>query len=110
VIALPRVRHVEQAGATTTLTLDVDPALPFFPDHFPRCGLLPGVVQVGWAVHFARTLPGSPLPATRLSALKFQHPIRPGQTVTLTLTRAGADVAFAYAVDGRACASGRIGA
>lgn len=70
-------------GAAFDLTLD--PGLLAFQGHFPGDPILPGVVQVDWAVHFA-TLAFGPLGAFQgVEHLKFMDPIRPGEAVRLTL-------------------------
>ena len=73
---LPAV--LERSGHTFTLAMDPD--LTAFQGHFPGHPVLPGVVQVDWAVRFGSEAFG-PLGRFRaIEHLKFQDPIRPGGT------------------------------
>jgi acyl-CoA synthetase (AMP-forming)/AMP-acid ligase II len=68
------------------LDLDIHPELEAFHGHFPQAPLLPGVVQVDWALREGERRFG-PLGVFRgLKSLKFQRPICPGMQVTLTLS------------------------
>lgn len=69
--------------------LYVHPGLRWFVGHFPGRPILPGVVQIGWAVGCA---PGLGYPEARFRALagvKFTRPLLPGEVVSLGLTPAG---------------------
>ncbi|NKJ47909.1 AMP-dependent synthetase [Burkholderia sp. SG-MS1] len=98
------------SGDTLHYELRVPPALVHFAGHFPGLPILPGVVQVDWAVRLA----GDHLPAVRAVAsidrLKFMAPVSPGAVLKLTLAHDAARrrVQFAYRLDGRECASGVI--
>lgn len=66
------------------VVLHLDPALPWFRGHFAVQPLLPGVTQVDWVMHYAAVLaPGWRF--VSLENVKFQSPLLPGTTVTLTL-------------------------
>jgi acyl-coenzyme A synthetase/AMP-(fatty) acid ligase len=58
---------------------------PAFDGHFPGAPILPGVVQLQWAVETARRCFGVAGPVQRLEVLKFQQVIRPETEVTLIL-------------------------
>jgi 3-hydroxymyristoyl/3-hydroxydecanoyl-(acyl carrier protein) dehydratase len=105
------VRRAPQGADGTSVELDLllSPDLPYFPDHFPGHPMLPGVVQLGWALHFAAREFGIDVPFRRLNQLKYQHPLQPGHTTTLRLERLGPqEVAFSYRVEARPCSSGRL--
>jgi 3-hydroxymyristoyl/3-hydroxydecanoyl-(acyl carrier protein) dehydratase len=53
--------------------------------HFPDNPILPGVVQVEWALRLGETCFGPFGPFLALEHLKFQDTIQPGQAITLTL-------------------------
>ncbi|BDU71452.1 ApeI family dehydratase [Mesoterricola silvestris] len=83
----PASARVAPAGpeGSAAFALELDPELLGFQGHFPGNPILPGVVQVDWAIHFAEAAFG-PLGAFRgLEHLKFTDIVRPGQALTLTL-------------------------
>ena len=47
--------------------------------------ILPGVIQVGWAAHFAHALHGLGPGVISMDQVKFKRPILPGARITLTL-------------------------
>jgi 3-hydroxymyristoyl/3-hydroxydecanoyl-(acyl carrier protein) dehydratase len=81
------------------LELDVHPELEAFRGHFPEAALLPGVIQVDWAIREGTRRFG-PLGSFRgIKALKFQRPIAPGARVTLTLSHQPDKGSLAFAYD-----------
>ncbi|MFL9892616.1 AMP-binding protein [Paraburkholderia sp. RL17-381-BIF-C] len=111
----PRSEGVEvlaeaRSGDTLHYELRVPPTLAHFAGHFPGLPILPGVVQVDWAVRLA----ADHLPAVRAVAsidrLKFMAPVSPGAVLALTLAHDAARrrLQFAYRANGRECASGVI--
>ncbi|MCP8635644.1 AMP-binding protein [Pseudomonas mosselii] len=106
----PEVLEHSRQGEELHLRLAVPLDLACFPGHFPQTPVLPGVVQVDWALalatshlHLAQRFAG-------MEVLKFQQLVRPGDELLLTL-RFDADrgkLYFAYACAGQPCSSGRI--
>lgn len=95
---------------TLTLTLFIPAALYYFAGHFPGSPILPGVVQLHWAVDYARKYLGVQGQFAGMSAVKFQQIIQPEQTITLELTfdEGKNQLRFCYSsLQGR-CSSGRI--
>ena len=92
------------------LQLAVPPDLACFSGHFPQAPVLPGVVQVDWALDLARQRLSLPGRFAGMEVLKFQQLIRPGDVVELGLRwDAGrGKLYFVYRSDGVACSSGRI--
>ena len=92
------------------LTLHVLPSLEYFAGHFPGLPLLPGVVQVDWAVRFGQQHLGARGDFVSLDNLKFQSMIFPGATVELALEwqAESGRLNFAYTQDGQPLSSGRI--
>ena len=92
------------------LVLDVPLDLAHFAGHFPTAPVLPGVVQVDWALSLARELMTLPPRFGGMEVLKFQQLVRPGDRIGLTL-RFDAErgkLYFAYHHADAPCASGRI--
>ena len=100
---------MRRAESAVEFDLFVPASLDFFPDHFPRLGILPGVVQIDWAITLGRA--NLPLAGAfrGLRALKFVNPILPDTAVTLALAQpAPGELAFTYRADARAYSSGRV--
>jgi 3-hydroxymyristoyl/3-hydroxydecanoyl-(acyl carrier protein) dehydratase len=77
----------QRADATRSeLELGIEADNPWFEGHFPGQPILPGVVQIGWAVHFAHTLHSLGPEVVNLEQIKFKRPIFPGARLTLRLT------------------------
>lgn len=92
------------------LELIVPPDLAYFSGHFPQAPVLPGVVQVDWALSLGQRLLDLPPRFAGMEVLKFQQLVRPGDQVALTL-RFDAErskLHFAYRNTEAACSSGRI--
>jgi acyl-coenzyme A synthetase/AMP-(fatty) acid ligase/3-hydroxymyristoyl/3-hydroxydecanoyl-(acyl carrier protein) dehydratase len=107
---LPQVRLLEDEAARKLLELVVPPDLLYFDGHFTLAPVLPGVVQVDWAIHYGRLHFGLAGAFAGINALKFQQMIRPGAPVRLELAwDAGkGSLNFRYFSEAGAHASGRI--
>ncbi|WP_051306384.1 AMP-binding protein [Massilia alkalitolerans] len=106
----PRMRLLEQAPARVLLELSVPANLLYFDGHFSVAPVLPGVVQVDWAIHYGREHFGLGLAFGGINALKFQQMIRPECPVQLELAHDAekGQLHFRYFSDAGAHASGRI--
>ena len=82
---LPAVLAHRDADGRTELDLEVQPDNGWFEGHFPQFAILPGVVQIGWAAHFAHELHGLGPGVTSMEQVKFKRPILPGTRLTLML-------------------------
>lgn len=106
------VREDADADAVE-LDLRLPPGLRFFEGHFDGFPILPGVVQVHWALDLARRHLGLRDRRTVSAQVKFRRPIRPDASLTLRLVirRSGAveRLMFAYHDASEACSSGTIG-
>ncbi|MEV4781493.1 AMP-binding protein [Burkholderia sp. LMU1-1-1.1] len=107
---LPRVRELERTGDRVLLEVTAPSNLYYFDGHFDVAPILPGVVQVDWAIHYGRQY--FPLPAIfkGINALKFQQVIQPAQPVRLELLHDAAkgSLQFRYASDAGQHSSGRV--
>jgi len=77
------VKHICTDGIE--LTLEITPALPCFDGHFDDCPVVPGVVQIDWAVHYASSLLHLDWPVSRVDRLKFMCPVQPNVFIALKL-------------------------
>lgn len=93
------------------LALAIPTDLAHFSGHFPHTPVLPGVVQIDWAIGLARELiEDLPPRFNGMEVLKFQQLARPGDQLNLTLRfdRERSKLHFAYRNGEAACSSGRI--
>ncbi len=67
------------------ITLYLDPALFWFSGHFAVQPLLPGVAQLDWVLRYTTTLLTPGWRFHSIQNVKFQAPLLPETTVTLTL-------------------------
>jgi acyl-coenzyme A synthetase/AMP-(fatty) acid ligase len=106
----PCVRVLERDAARVLLELTVPADLLYLDGHFDAAPVLPGVVQVDWAIHYGEMHLGRAGVFAGMQALKFQQMIRPERPVRLELSRDAAkgSLAFRYFSEAGAHASGRI--
>jgi 3-hydroxymyristoyl/3-hydroxydecanoyl-(acyl carrier protein) dehydratase len=108
---LPTVRDETcAADGQLILQLRVPLELQHFDGHFASAPVLPGVLQVGWALALAAPRLGTPPTCVAIEALKFQQFLRPGDAAELTLQLhpASGKLHFAYRHAERAYSSGRL--
>ncbi|QCP50608.1 AMP-dependent synthetase [Trinickia violacea] len=101
---LAQVRH----GGALHYDLRVPPTLVHFAGHFPGLAILPGVVQIDWAMKLAAEQVEGVREIASIDRLKFMAPVPPGAVLQLTLApdAARGRVRFAYRLGERECASG----
>jgi 3-hydroxymyristoyl/3-hydroxydecanoyl-(acyl carrier protein) dehydratase len=111
----PRAEGVEvlaeaRNGHDLYYELRVPPTLIHFAGHFPGLPILPGIVQLDWAIAFAAEHVPGVRDVASVDRLKFTAPVRPGALLGLTLSHDAARrrVQFAYRLGARDCASGVI--
>ena len=101
-------QRIDAPNAELQLTVPHD--LVYFRGHFSGAPIVPGVVQIKWAVELAGRYLGAGGTFAGMDALKFQQAMRPGNRVTLSLRWAASDgkLHFAYQSDGARYGSGRL--
>jgi len=106
----PDVLATNHLDDSVVLTLLVPDSLLYFDGHFDQASLLPGVVQIDWAVHFGRQLFEGSGEFSCLEVIKFKEVISPGQEVLLTLQFKSTKnkLMFSYQSANGVCSSGRI--
>ncbi|MES1989217.1 MAG: 3-hydroxyacyl-ACP dehydratase [Pseudomonadota bacterium] len=92
------------------LDLQIPVELAYFPGHFPNLPVLPGVVQIDWAVRYARQHLALSGYFTALENIKFQSLVLPDARLELLLTwdEQKKQLEFLYATSERKYSSGRI--
>jgi len=92
------------------LSIEISPRLEAFCGHFPDNPILPGVVQIDWAVRFAAIHLGIKELAVRDVQVKFRNIIRPDNPISLTLQfdRSKNRLSFTYQSNNSLMSSGHI--
>lgn len=106
----PQVVVLEHAPRQVTLEVLAPAGLFYFDGHFDGAPVLPGVVQLDWAIRYGRRHFALGAAFCAVHALKFQHVIRPGMPVMLELNHdpARGSLAFRYYSGAGQHATGRI--
>lgn len=107
----PERIDMRESDGNWQLTLGIPPDLAHFSGHFPQTPVLPGVVQIDWALALARELiTDLPPHFAGMEVLKFQQLARPGDQLMLTLRfdPERGKLHFAYRNGDAPCSSGRI--
>lgn len=106
----PEVLAENMDESQVALQLLIPKDLDYFNGHFPNAPILAGVVQLHWAVEYAKKYFSlTELDIQNIEVLKFQVVIIPEQKINLTLTRKPSNkVLFSYASGKGQHASGRI--
>ena len=82
---LPLAQWRERRAPLAAVSLDIVPQLRVFDGHFPGAPVLPGVVQLDWAVLFGRQAFQLPQRFLRAEQLKFSQPVLPPLQLELAL-------------------------
>lgn len=106
----PTITATRPTANGIELDLIVDPALVWFQGHFPDLALLPGVVQLDWALALAAEHLAVMVPSCRNFQVKYKAGIFPGDHLTLALRHdpAKGRLNFEYRRDGHLCSTGGL--
>jgi acyl-coenzyme A synthetase/AMP-(fatty) acid ligase len=109
-VKAPEVLEQVEVEGEWSLQLAVPPDLAYFSGHFPQTPVLPGVVQVEWALNLGQQLMDLPARFAGMEVLKFQQLVRPGDEIQLHLRfdPERSKLYFAYRNEAATCSSGRI--
>ncbi|MEI8571674.1 AMP-dependent synthetase [Methylomonas sp. LW13] len=75
--------HIQADGRVLALRIPKD--LTYFNGHFDEIAVVPGVVQIQWAVHYARQYLGLTRDFSHMESVKFKELLLPGQELELAL-------------------------
>jgi len=105
----PRVLSVQEESSEYCLQMDISPKLDCFRGHFPGNPVLPGVVQLHWAVIVSMGYFGFDSVPAEIKRLKFKNVVIPPRVVELTIGRTGRhEVQFVYSGLGLRHSEGRL--
>jgi len=100
----------DPAGGALDCRLRVPYDMAIFRGHFPSAPIVPGVMQVGWAVELARAHGLADGPLTGIGATKFRRVLRPGMCLDARLERdaRSGQVHFRYTCGETMVSTGRL--
>jgi 3-hydroxymyristoyl/3-hydroxydecanoyl-(acyl carrier protein) dehydratase len=109
-VLLPEVLGKTAELDTLVLKIRIPEDLAFFPGHFPGTPIVPGVVQVQWAMHFAKQCLGLQGRFHHMEVVKFKELLLPGQRLELHLRHqaAAGKLHFSFRSEKAEHSSGRI--
>ena len=109
-ILLPQILEKKVSENSAQLLLQVPEDLLYFNGHFPHTPILAGVVQLHWAVHFAKDIFLMTDLIEDASRLKFNNIIRPGDKITLLLevSPETQSLSYTYKLEEKIYSSGRF--
>lgn len=106
----PDIMSIQRSSETTaTVQLALPADHPAFAGHFPGRPILPGVVQLDWAVQLGSSCFGYRFRPARRVRVKFMRVITPrpdGVSVALRINSARDEIVFEYRIDGIIASSG----
>jgi len=109
-VLLPEILGERVDGDGVVLNLRVPEALAYLVGHFREIPVVPGVVQIHWAIQLARPRLKIDGPFSHMEAVKFKEILMPSQRVDLSLRylEEGRKLEFYYRSETAEYGSGRI--
>ena len=107
---LPKILSREQIGNHHLFQLILPKNIIYFDGHFENMPILPGVVQIDWAIRFARIYLSVTGSFQKMESVKFFRPIIADTHVTMDISydKAKKRLIFSYVNGGQIHSSGRI--
>lgn len=109
---MPVVRELALDADSHSLscTLLVPSDLPVFRGHFPGVPIVPGIMQVGWAIELARTHGLVTGRCVGITTAKFRRLVQPGMSLEARLERdpRTRQLQFRYECGGAVVSTGRV--
>jgi 3-hydroxymyristoyl/3-hydroxydecanoyl-(acyl carrier protein) dehydratase len=107
---LPALQWRTRRPPMAAASLEIVPQLRVFDGHFNGLPVLPGVVQLDWAMQLGREAFALPQRFLRVEQLKFQMPVLPPLQLELTLewNAEAAQLAFKFSSTRGTHSSGRL--
>jgi 3-hydroxymyristoyl/3-hydroxydecanoyl-(acyl carrier protein) dehydratase len=108
-LTMPRILAGKVDGDIVSLDLAIDEQLWWFRGHFPDCPVLPGIVQLHWAVKIAGERFGVSVTPPEILRLKFKSIITPPMSINLILSRvAETEIQFQFSTTEQQYSLGRL--
>jgi len=109
-VLFPEILGKQLASESMVLALRIPAELAYFAGHFVEIAVVPGVVQIQWAVHYARLYMGLNRLFSHMEVIKFKELLLPGQCLELSLCYREAEgkLLFSYQSETTEYSSGRI--
>lgn len=105
----PRILSVSDEPPQTRILLEVSSDLCWFRGHFPGQPVLPGIVQLHWAILVSHIIYGFGNPPLEIKRLKFKKVIVPPRTLELVVSQRGEhEVLFSISSLGDVNSEGQI--
>ena len=105
----PHVLSITDESPHTRVLLEVSSDLCWFRGHFPGQPVLPGIVQLHWAILVCRALYGFTNVPHEVNRLKFKKVVVPPRTLELVVSQQGEhEVLFRFSSLGDVNSEGKI--
>jgi 3-hydroxymyristoyl/3-hydroxydecanoyl-(acyl carrier protein) dehydratase len=109
-VLFPEIQGQTTTSATIILAMRIPEDLSYFVGHFDAIPVVPGVVQIHWAVHYARQYFKIDQRFSHMEVIKFKELLLPNQHLQLDLHYQQTDckLRFCYHFETTEYSSGRI--
>jgi 3-hydroxymyristoyl/3-hydroxydecanoyl-(acyl carrier protein) dehydratase len=109
-ILFPEILEKRTETESIVLALRIPEGLAYFSGHFDKVPIVPGVVQIQWAIHYARQYLGLNRAFSHMEVVKFKELLLPGQHLNLSLhyREDTCKLTFCYQSETTEYSSGRI--